>query len=379
MSPQAHSLKIVMCEALPWGATTKVGSHHYAETLAKMGHEVFWLSHDLHVGGILRGKHRTKDYPFRNTQTVGPENRVTLWHPTVPLPFRKHRLFDNSAVAKLNARSARRTIRKVMHQSGFSQPDILWLSQSYSAYLGHSAITAKTTFFRMSDNAASFEEFPKTYRQLEASLLKSVDTIGLSSPNLRNFIPDQYSKKVFDCPNGADLSLFKTDKVPNTTSRRRVVFTGTLGSWLDYDLINYLVEKHPEDDFKIYGPITDESKRLIPRSNLQCLGGFHYDTLPEILANADIGIIPFKLDNEIARYANPLKAWEYLAAAVPVVATDLPCFSGVQHIQTARTKEAFSEALREPFTTEPAELRKSVERYDWHSLTAALLERICNA
>ena len=45
--------------------------------------------------------------------------------------------------------------------------------------------------------------------------------------------------------------------------------------------------------------------------------------LPAYLAAMDVGLIPFKQDH-VTYHADPIKAYEYLAAGLPVVATDMP-------------------------------------------------------
>ena len=48
-----------------------------------------------------------------------------------------------------------------------------------------------------------------------------------------------------------------------------------------------------------------------------------YETLPSYLANIDVCLIPFKI-NQITLASNPIKMYEYLAAGKPVVSTALP-------------------------------------------------------
>jgi teichuronic acid biosynthesis glycosyltransferase TuaH len=58
-----------------------------------------------------------------------------------------------------------------------------------------------------------------------------------------------------------------------------------------------------------------------------------------------VGLIPFKR-NPLTHHADPIKAYEYLAAGLPVVATDLPALHRlVPLVRLADSPETFIAAL----------------------------------
>ncbi len=54
------------------------------------------------------------------------------------------------------------------------------------------------------------------------------------------------------------------------------------------------------------------------------LGRIENEVLSEVTALADVGIVPYKAVDEMHRYCSPNKLFEFIAAGVPVLASDLP-------------------------------------------------------
>jgi glycosyltransferase involved in cell wall biosynthesis len=72
--------------------------------------------------------------------------------------------------------------------------------------------------------------------------------------------------------------------------------------------------------------------------NVHFLGRKEYDRLPDYLAGCDVALNPYKDDN-IARGSSPLKLYEYIAAGLPVVSTEMPearSFNGLVRIASNR-------------------------------------------
>ncbi|MGB3977271.1 MAG: glycosyltransferase [bacterium] len=73
------------------------------------------------------------------------------------------------------------------------------------------------------------------------------------------------------------------------------------------------------------------------------------DRMPEILADADVGLLPFAIDNQWVRSKSPTKLFEYMASGLPVVADALGEVThviqdGQSGILTS-SQQAFNEAM----------------------------------
>jgi hypothetical protein len=84
-----------------------------------------------------------------------------------------------------------------------------------------------------------------------------------------------------------------------------------------------------------------------------------------------VALIPFKRDR-VTFHADPIKAYEYLAAGLPVVATDMPALRRLDHVvRLARTSQDFevqiNAALNEGRDTKKAPRQAEAQRHSWSS------------
>ena len=130
-------------------------------------------------------------------------------------------------------------------------------------------------------------------------------------------------------PNGVDADLFATPGPRPTdmpTDRPVVGFCGTLSARIDLSILHRIVDAglclvligHPQ-----WTMDQGEIDRLADRPGVAMLGHRSYDQLPAYMAAMDVGLVPYT-DSAFNRASFPLKTLEYLAAGLPVVATDLP-------------------------------------------------------
>jgi glycosyltransferase involved in cell wall biosynthesis len=122
---------------------------------------------------------------------------------------------------------------------------------------------------------------------------------------------------------------------------------GTLAEWLDFDLIDYIVENRKDYSFVFIGPIgqINISKiRAFSHPNVYLLSTKPHKFLPNYLAYIDVCILSRVSD--FCRAVDSVKIYEYLAAGKQVVATDMPelyKFNSV--IKIAKSKEEFTDLL----------------------------------
>ena len=106
-------------------------------------------------------------------------------------------------------------------------------------------------------------------------------------------------------------------------ARPRLGFFGVVDERMDVGLVADLAALRPDWQFVMIGPVVKIDPASLPRrDNVHWLGSKTYAELPAYLANWDVGLMPFAL-NEATRFISPTKTPEFLAAGLPVVSTPI--------------------------------------------------------
>ena len=108
-----------------------------------------------------------------------------------------------------------------------------------------------------------------------------------------------------------------------------VVYTGGLMTWKGVEHLIGAAWRLPKLEFVIAGGMKSDVERLRPLTqgltNLRLDGFQAPERISQYLAAGDLGVIPNRSTPDIsARYTSPLKAFESMAAGLPLVASELP-------------------------------------------------------
>jgi glycosyltransferase involved in cell wall biosynthesis len=138
----------------------------------------------------------------------------------------------------------------------------------------------------------------------------------------------EFAPGVHHLPNGCDLSPLATHGVPPRELQELegpvIGYVGNLSDRIDIDLLDGLARRRRDWNFVFVGSAhLDRSiMRLDRHDNVRFLGVRRYEEARRLVAAFDVALIPH-LDNEMTRSMNPLKAFVYGAAGVPVVSTPI--------------------------------------------------------
>lgn len=138
----------------------------------------------------------------------------------------------------------------------------------------------------------------------------------------------------------------------------RIGFVGALGSRLDFTLLFKLIERNPQWRFVFWGPkqivagddrleLERNIRRLLEYQNV--LHGFSQGkwNVASVVAQLDIGIIPYDVARKLNLYCYPMKLFEYFYMGKPVVATQIEELKRFpKYVKIGRTAKEWEEKIK---------------------------------
>lgn len=142
--------------------------------------------------------------------------------------------------------------------------------------------------------------------------------------------------KVTVVPNGVDFSRFEAKPDCGASGSKFVIgFIGTLKPWHGVDRLirafSRVIEAEPDTQLTIIGdgPERERLQQLASTLRIQnsvvFCGKMPPQQVPQALSDMDIGVAPYPSVEQGGQpfYFSPIKIFEYMAASLPVVATDI--------------------------------------------------------
>ena len=213
---------------------------------------------------------------------------------------------------------------------------------------------------------------------LEEELLRKADSVFCASKPLLER-KRMFNVHTYYLPHGADFQPFRklpedVPLPPDIASIKRPILgmVGGIASWIDWELLKYTAEIHPEWSIVLIGPISYNADltKADKVSNIHILGLRSYESLPNYYRAIDVCIIAFIL-NEHIRYCQPTRIYEHLAAGKPVVSTDFPAVREVapEMAKVAQNRGGFveliSRALKEDDRTSVMKRKEIARQNNW--------------
>jgi GT2 family glycosyltransferase len=239
------------------------------------------------------------------------------------------------------------------------------------------------------------EVFPEPGRVLrqnhERALRRAEAVFAVSQPLLEEVRASRPDAILL--PNGVDIARFERPAdaaaVPESVQRSRAAgrgvagYVGALARWVDGDLLAGLAGARPDWDIVLVGEALDDSfSRLLerPPANLLFLGRRPYAAIPSLLGSFDVGLIPFRAGRE-GFHASPIKLYEYLAAGLPVLSTEIPECARMPDVLIASGSAGFAAQLdgARALSNSASFRRRAVEQareHDWSRRATTALEAL---
>ena len=177
------------------------------------------------------------------------------------------------------------------------------------------------------DELSAFDGAPTELPTYERMLFDYADVVFVGGRTLYNAKLHQH-ENIHLFPSSVERDHFAIARRPqrdpsdqHSIPHPRIGFFGVLDERLDRNLLREAAELRPDWHFVLIGPVVKIREEDLPRAeNIHYLGQKRYEELPIYLANWDVAMLPFAI-NQSTRFISPTKTLEYLAAGKPVVST----------------------------------------------------------
>ncbi len=325
--------------------------HHMMTRLAKKNRVLFVdppvAYSNLIVSPSLFKNHFKKTIRWLQGVRRADENLYIYYPPPVILQYGHFKVIDD-----LNQFIMAKAIKKIADRLGFTKP-ILWIYHPYAINLRY-RFNQKLVCYECNDDVGFFFSlrFDKRKRlsEMEAELTTKADIVFATSKYLYNLRRMQNSNTYY-LPSGIDLEIFRKALSPDfkvapeleTVPKPIIGFIGGMdNSKMDWHWIREAALSHPQWNFVFIGPCVELPPSYISeQKNIIFLGAKPYEVLPSYIKGFDVCLIPYK-GEEFLRACQPTKAFEYLAAGKPVVASWISELEDYQEIiRLSRNTENF--------------------------------------
>ncbi|MFZ2664581.1 MAG: glycosyltransferase [Patescibacteria group bacterium] len=224
--------------------------------------------------------------------------------------------------------------------------------------------------FLVYDCVDNYEAFPKYntpekrkfVADQEKLLVSRANIVFATTPGLVEKLK-KHNPNTYFAPNVGDYERYfgikdKKFDIPEDLKDIKhpiIAFTGAVDEYkFDRNLIRKVALDYPTYSFVIVGPMALKDKATSKKElglsyikNIYLLGTKEYADVPKYIAFFDEMIIPYQLNDYTVAGCFPVKFWDYLAAGLPVVVTDLPAYTPFADVcYISRNPNEFSQNIR---------------------------------
>jgi glycosyltransferase involved in cell wall biosynthesis len=254
--------------------------------------------------------------------------------------------------------------RRAMRQLDFGRR-ISWFVVPHPGTLAKQLGESLVVYYCIDDYASYPGMDPVAIQTLDDNLTKKADVVFVA-PRALLEPKRKLNSNVHFSPHGVDFEMFSQASAPATQLADEVRglqhpvigYFGTVGEFVDFDLLAYLVESRPRWTFLLVGLIAADVSRLRGYPNVIFAGPKPYETLPRWAAAFDVAIYAHRVNRQ-TRHSNPLKLREYLATGKPVVSVVTPeTATFAELVYLADDPEAYLAAIERALREETPEFQR---------------------
>ena len=334
---------IVVVAGTPWDGV-RCSERHLSAQLSRH-RPILWVDPPVSMARARRGGQRGV---LRNRLEQVGERTARLIVTTVPGVTRR-------GLRDVAAAQCRRAVREALAELGAQAAAVIVAG---TADLLDCVPGALRIFYGTDDFVAGAELMGLQtgwVEQAERRQLAKADIVLAVSETLRDRWAGMGARPLL-LPNGADVAAMSRVEFVRPAANVHLPspvagLVGHVSERIDLDLLVAVAERGVS--LLIVGPSPRTSRlpgldRLLAMPGVYATGPKPFSELPSYYRHMDVGLTPYT-DTAFNRASFPLKTLEYLAAGLPVVASDLPANAHLRPgiVRVGRTPAAFADQVVE--------------------------------
>jgi len=237
------------------------------------------------------------------------------------------------------------------------------------------------------DDQRAWDATPQVKNRLNASYrdtLSAADLVFANCDSLAEAMQGFANEPIHVVPNGAErFNDYPKSPKPDALKKIKgpiVGYVGNLRDRIDWTLLHEIVPAMPDVSFVFFGPSSDNpnADSLAKYDNVHVPGVVAYDDLAFHLKAFDVGIVPH-LNNQLTARMNPLKVYNYFAAGLPIVSSEVANLENLGSVlTTATTADEFVSGIRNAIAnkvdTRTDQWRSTMDTIAWENRVKAILD-----
>ena len=220
----------------------------------------------------------------------------------------------------------------------------------------------------------------KSYRET----LSEADVVFANCESLAEAMQGFANEPIHVVPNGAErFNEYPEAAVPDALKHIKGPIAGYVGNLrdrIDWTLLHEVVTAMPDVSFVLFGPSNDNpnADSLAKYDNVHVPGVVAYEELAFHLKAFDVGMVPH-LNNQLTERMNPLKVYNYFAAGLPIVSSEVANLEDLGSVlNTATSADEFVSAIRTAIAkkvdTHTDQWRTTMNTIAWENRVKAILD-----
>ena len=259
---------------------------------------------------------------------------------------------------------------------------VVWIYTPLALELALS-LNPTTLVYDVMDDLAAFKDAAPELVVRQRQALRRADVVFAGGRSLHRSVVRQGRTDARLVPSGVATEHYSSAVSSKRGAGRPTAgYVGVIDERLDLGLVADIAARLPEWELRMIGPVTKIDPATLPQApNITYYGQQAYESLPHHMAELDVAIMPFAL-NEATRSISPTKTLEYLASGLPVVSTRVPDvvadFDTV--VELRDDAEGFAAACRQlhgrSAPSDPSALQRIMRRNHWDRIAKRMEELV---